>query len=113
MKGATASSSSTARSAAVSIHAPREGRDHPQVVAWHAGGLVSIHAPREGRDNAIAIYYAPALRFQSTRPVKGATHAQIIVGSPRRFQSTRPVKGATRLAAAGHRVKRCFNPRAP
>jgi len=52
--------------------------------------------------------------FQSTRPVRGATDATQSRMSPLTlFQSTRPVRGATccstsRVSAAG-----CFNPRAP
>ena len=35
----------------ISIHAPREGSDHPGVVG-HPGVAISIHAPREGSDYA-------------------------------------------------------------
>ena len=81
---------------------------------------ISIHAPREGcdlRDNAAKLTQA---QFQSTHPVRGATH-RIRVGflvlgisihapregcdlrvdegihPPERFQSTHPVRGATVL----------------
>ena len=57
---------------AISIHAPRVGRDDPFPV-WCRGKRISIHAPRVGRD----VYPLPPLprgcRFQSTRPVWGAT----------------------------------------
>jgi len=35
--------------------------------------LVSIHAPREGRDMVVVLRTTPSRRFQSTRPVRGAT----------------------------------------
>ena len=123
----------------ISIHAPRAGRD--------CGGRrlfgrfrISIHAPRAGRDAAAVQAGGPpghfnprapcgARRwtehevlgvkpFQSTRPVRGATHRRlyhehvehISIHAPRagrdlgqndralfsfKFQSTRPVRGAT------------------
>ena len=74
-------------------------------------------------------------KFQSTRPVWGATHAfghglhtlRISIHAPRvgrdvcdvisslsvSFQSTRPVWGATITGDEGYRAKFHFNPRAP
>ena len=40
------------------------------------GEAVSIHAPREGRDGPLVGIVSAPLRFQSTRPVKGATPVQ-------------------------------------
>ena len=37
---------------------------------------VSIHAPREGRDHGGDAELAQELAFQSTRPVKGATRTR-------------------------------------
>ena len=74
--------------------------------------------------------------FQSTRPVRGATHTMIVWfyignvsihapragrdpwykrkgGSKEMFQSTRPVRGATRDSNRRCGRNRCFNPRAP
>ena len=143
----------------ISIHAPREGRDDagrrcssscrnfnpraPRGARRHRiaqifnGFLISIHAPREGRDlSARRRRVAPAL-FQSTRPARGATLADLDDRSiEERFQSTRPARGATsvlleywmssavfqstrpaRGATAergAHRQERLhFNPRAP
>ena len=57
---------------------------------------VSIHAPREGRDLCDSAKTADMNRFQSTRPVKGATWMRpSSVFWRTLFQSTRPVKGAT------------------
>ena len=82
---------------------------------------VSIHAPRTGRDISGHVWPRALHRFQSTRPVRGATsrsgHARqglrvsihaprtgrdVLADNPRcdraGFQSTRPVRGATRKA---------------
>ena len=53
-------------------------------------------------------------RFQSTRPVKGATSSRSRhLQADRAFQSTRPVKGATRVGATDAGPSGSFNPRAP
>ena len=56
---------------------------------------ISIRAPRAGRDYTVAQEVLEMHRFQSARPVRGATHLlqgnKIII----RFQSARPVRGAT------------------
>ena len=120
---------------AVSIHAPREGRDLAAHVGVREPLLVSIHAPREGRDVYFQSRTWGAPVFQSTRPVKGATLYEVAVEAAYWFQSTRPVKGATAAAArrraaamvsihapregrdltarSPRRRMLCFNPRAP
>ena len=90
VKGATLAESHAAHGFGVSIHAPREGRD--LLGRRRDGGCgVSIHAPREGRD----------LSAEETRAYRV------------KFQSTRPVKGATRRRRPAPPAARCFNPRAP
>ena len=93
-RGATTAGADGAARRAVSIHAPRAGRDEyadtlNKVAAWfqstrpargatpvlcgkHYGSNVSIHAPRAGRDVNRTLL---ELRheFQSTRPARGAT----------------------------------------
>ena len=59
---------------AISIHAPRVGRDTSKCVCPGAT-VISIHAPRVGRDTISQRRTASARRFQSTRPVWGATIA--------------------------------------
>ena len=90
-----------------------------------AGNLfyISIHAPRAGRDSGRRTMPPRRFRFQSTRPVRGATsrafsrssrvnfNPRAPCGARRRvaeeilsaesFQSTRPVRGATRDAFNG------------
>ena len=79
---------------------------------------ISIHAPREGCDAVLFQITLIKGQFQSTHPVRGATHAEaeidvllrISIHAPRegcdridgttytlydRFQSTHPVRGAT------------------
>ena len=64
-----------------------------------AGGLhsghISIHAPREGRDIQNLSGSAYTIKFQSTRPVRGATASHPSKDNIFEFQSTRPVRGAT------------------
>ena len=52
--------------------------------------------------------------FQSTRPVRGATHRQILrTAYYHQFQSTRPVRGATHSRRLLYPNRYNFNPRAP
>ena len=101
----------------ISIRAPRAGRDFLRLQDI-ARALISIHAPRVGRDVISRKSRAQESRFQSTRPVWGATTngvnlcmtSKISIHAPRvgrdnrsiqgchqgqTFQSTRPVWGAT------------------
>ena len=142
----------------ISIHAPRAGRDADAESTGDVQGI-SIHAPRAGRDSRRSDpspcrwYFNPrapcgarlhfdallanVAKFQSTRPVRGATltsksgagsttisiHApragrDVLTGSGEwqvpEFQSTRPVRGATRVAhvADGVRMISIHAPRA-
>ena len=74
---------------------------------------ISIHAPRVGRDTRRVMTSCSAARFQSTRPVWGATRGWKKQYNGAKFQSTRPVWGAT--APTGSPAERSpnFNPRAP
>ena len=97
---------------------------------------ISIHAPRAGRDSRSRRGASPSVPFQSTRPVRGATLASfamplsVLYFNPRapcgarpvfllqrlatrKFQSTRPVRGATRRTELLAAFRRNFNPRAP
>ena len=56
----------------ISIHAPRVGRDSCKVVVAPIPSI-SIHAPRVGRDESGNSASAVLKKFQSTRPVWGAT----------------------------------------
>ena len=80
----------------ISIHAPRVGRDHAppacrsplryfnprapcgarlkEPFTVSSRGIISIHAPRVGRDDVRAGFWRGGGKFQSTRPVWGATY---------------------------------------
>ena len=57
----------------ISIHAAREGGDDISKYA-HAVTLISIHAAREGGDSVQTEFGLNYVKFQSTPPVKAATH---------------------------------------
>ena len=117
VRGATREHSPCPQRPAVSIHAPRAGRD--VAILYAVSYLyVSIHAPRAGRDRASRALPKPYpcfnprapcgarrinrkdgdmhIKFQSTRPVRGATRPSSPFPLAVPFQSTRPVRGATR-----------------
>ena len=118
-RGATTYTSAAYWALVVSIHAPRAGRDWAKHFENNRS-RVSIHAPRAGRDKTGSDYLS-GMRFQSTRPARGATSPGSRMGSdlygfnPRAprgarlgiagctmrlivFQSTRPARGATNNA---------------
>ena len=57
----------------ISIHAPREGSDVPQLTAPSGGWKISIHAPREGSDGLERRNHRRLHGFLSTLPARGAT----------------------------------------
>ena len=67
----------------ISIHAPRVGRDVEQPPGQRDSAEISIHAPRVGRDESSRILPRGVTVFQSTRPVWGATlgyeHTKVLV----------------------------------
>ena len=117
MRGATPCYYRLGERDAISIHAPRAGRDPDFLALRPREARISIHAPRAGRDyiepgdNARYLHFNPRAPcgarlcassaitmlqlFQSTRPVRGATVGFITRLAAAEFQSTRPVRGAT------------------
>ena len=82
----------------ISIHAPRTGRDLSDAERVDATLDISIHAPHTGRDIVAERVYFGESKFQSTRPIRGATQPRTIAASSSaEFQSTRPIRGATDL----------------
>ena len=73
----------------VSIHAPRVGRDASRLHVFE-DGYVSIHAPRVGRDGDFVKRYQRLGKFQSTRPVRGATSAPRTSSRSRSFNPRAP-----------------------
>ena len=133
--GATQLTSAVLRPSAISIHAPRVGRDSwpaTSTLAWryfNPRAPCGARHPRWGQKSWCS-------RFQSTRPVWGATTtyngaayaAGISIHAPRVgrdssvvffgsnfaiFQSTRPVWGATTRWRRSRASGPDFNPRAP
>ena len=89
------------------------GARHGTPFAGFRGGRVSIHAPRAGRDWVRHYDCRSQGKFQSTRPVRGATSSALISLPDASFQSTRPVRGATSSTCSTAWKRNCFNPRAP
>ena len=94
MRGATLGVSRSAYQNYVSIHAPRVGRDIVIIDFLHNSASFNPRAPCGARPNSSEFcrYY---YRFQSTRPVWGATSYLFNENRRSEFQSTRPVWGAT------------------
>ena len=59
----------------ISIHAPLAGRD-PWTASQGGRTEISIHAPLAGRDAKVARRALGVVRFQSTRPLRGATRSR-------------------------------------
>ena len=68
--------------------------------------------PLAGRDDRCP-HYGGMNIFQSTRPLRGATHYTGNDGDTAIFQSTRPMRGATGARQFKTRRYQHFNPRAP
>ena len=83
----------------ISIHAPLAGRDFTFCQAIRIL-IISIHAPLAGRDKLAEGNEIILLAFQSTRPLRGATYAEIDAKDKQAFQSTRPLRGATKCASS-------------
>ena len=79
-----------------------------------ADGAVSIHAPRTGRDQRRLYDVAGGLRFNPRAPcgARPAPFANLLAFRVA-FQSTRPVRGATPLWRRWLADYHSFNPRAP
>ena len=132
--GATISGESIDNGRRVSIHAPRVGRDISTDYLL-TSVRVSIHAPRVGRDTGHAPEKRKLRCFNPRAPCGARRESGAKEGKGKRFQSTRPVWGATLhwiskphgdgVSIHAPRVGRdettlattmaanCFNPRAP
>ena len=94
VRGATASHAMMRASIAVSIHAPRAGRDSLHRIFLHRAA-VSIHAPRAGRDGRSPLPSVSVCRFNPRAPCGARRRESAIMRMLLQFQSTRPVRGAT------------------
>ena len=119
---------------AVSIHAPRAGRDSSSTSNRHTSRRFNPRAPCGARRDALSSPSSipcfnprapcgarPALRysmarsiaFQSTRPVRGATLLYIRDTASNRVSIHAPRAGRDLKAGKRHGPASCFNPRAP
>ena len=94
MRGATLSRRIRVQTFQVSIHAPRAGRDPVSPQAPPPSRCFNPRAPCGARPPSVRCLSSPR-RFQSTRPVRGATVLTPWQTASSAFQSTRPVRGAT------------------
>ena len=111
VRGATSPNPETLAKIAISIHAPRAGCDQSGYELFEHKDI-SIHAPRAGCDPIAGYSRRSLAKFQSTRPVWGATAVHIRDGTIFVFQSTRPVWGATTLCVRQQRFC-CISIHAP
>ena len=84
----------------ISIHPPLAGRDlfQPKI----SSGNVDFNPPAPcGAGLNIAPNFSWQIGFQSTRPLRGGTHADVDRLVDGEFQSTRPLRGGTGLDKAG------------
>ena len=95
--GATYFQGGSATMQRVSIHAPRVGRDAPELCQVRRVYSFNPRAPCGARP-ARTCATPPGSAFQSTRPVWGATPPESCGICTQKFQSTRPVWGATGCA---------------
>ena len=111
--GATSSQHYLLRQSSISIHAPRVGRDLR--CGERLGARINFN-PRApcGARREVELVAGVVLKFQSTRPVWGATPQKPPPPiKTNRFQSTRPVWGATSQRCSSRKPQTNFNPRAP
>ena len=95
VRGATRGSYTISATFIISIHAPRAGRDDGRGRCPAPIFYFNPRAPCGARPRCRATLVSWA-RFQSTRPVRGATGKPALCKSGHTiFQSTRPVRGAT------------------
>ena len=98
----------------ISIHAPLAGRDRTQLLRSVGGHVISIHAPLAGRDAAVLAHHLRVIDISIHAPLAGRdTRRQRATPLTLRFQSTRPLRGATQCGQLRHQLLQDFNPRAP
>ena len=114
MRGATATSATVFTFVIISIHAPHAGRDLLAFFIFVCSFFISIHAPHAGRDPFKNIWEPTQERFQSTRPMRGATFLFRLCWLRRGHFNPRAPCGARRANDdnSGVQVDN-FNPRAP
>ena len=113
LRGATRKIKKEQERRKISIHAPLAGRDLPCPASCTTSQKISIHAPLAGRDFGLELDDLQLYKFQSTRPLRGATDLVSLTPIHIKFQSTRPLRGATSGVFRSSPRNANFNPRAP
>ena len=114
VRGATAHIVGTVPGLLISIHAPRAGRDARRNAKQCQRRGISIHAPRAGRDGRRQSAACRWPDFNPRAPCGARPQSRPAAArSSRRFQSTRPVRGATTGDGPPPGPPLYFNPRAP
>ena len=112
VRGATPQSYGLFRQNGISIHAPRAGRDIVRRTARHPKNDFNPRAPCGARP-VFANIGEQAIKFQSTRPVRGATAASECVGMREQISIHAPRAGRDRCRLHTQTPAPYFNPRAP
>ena len=112
MRGATEVLRDAERSKRISIHAPHAGRDNKYGGRGHHHRYFNPRAPCGAR-LVVQVFTARFFKFQSTRPMRGATSCHSRKTAAEIFQSTRPMRGATTIWRYVRHDLSDFNPRAP
>ena len=97
----------------ISIHAPHTGRDGEYHFYMGKNYYISIHAPHTGRDGSSSIQIRHRRNFNPRAPYGARPFKTIKHFRPIRFQSTRPIRGATLEVYFYQSLFYHFNPRAP
>ena len=79
----------------ISIHAPHAGRDRQFSFLILQDLPISIHAPHAGRDDPAVLGFFPPPDFNPRAPCGARRRWPPCSRRSRKFQSTRPVRGAT------------------
>ena len=92
----------------ISTHAPLAGRDK-RLYQFYKDVFISTHAPLAGRDAAWYLRDAGALKFQPTRPLRGATRAFCFILSSTLYFNPRAPCGARQQKSTNHYAHFCDN----
>ena len=111
LRGATLFWLSRRRTRKISFHAPLAGRDPPDYVISEPLPI-SIHAPLAGRDRDMVADLDRDRHFNPRAPCGARPRSDPRGRVPARFQSTRPLRGATTERVPQSQCRH-FNPRAP
>ena len=96
----------------ISIHAPLAGRDN-KARRLRRAVAISIHAPLAGRDRVVDQLLHRIAHFNPRAPCGARPHSPASRSVSCRFQSTRPLRGATPASCRSAPAYHHFNPRAP